>query len=74
MNASLWTVIAVVGVLCIKIFSWYVDKPRRIRELKARENAILEDLRYATIHLDTRRMAILERELNRVRKDIADLM
>ena len=72
-NASWITLVVVCVALATKIFSWYIDKPRRLAELRKRENEILDDLRWATVHLDTRRMALLERQLCIVRKSIAVL-
>jgi hypothetical protein len=74
MNATWITLLVVLGVLFTKIFTWYIDKPRRLAELRRKENAILDELRWAAVHLDTRRMAVLERELMRLRRDIANLV
>jgi hypothetical protein len=74
MNATWITLLVVLGVLFTKIFTWYIDKPRRLAELRRKENAMLDELRWAAVHLDTRRMAVLERELMRLRRDIANLV
>ena len=70
MNATWITLCVVLIALFGKLFSWYIDKPRQIRALKEKERVILEELRWATIHLDTRRMAILERQLRIVRNQL----
>lgn len=73
MNASVLTVIAVVGVLAIKIFSWYIDKPRRIKELKERISKLETELSYALIHNDSVSISRINFELRQLRSQLADL-
>lgn len=72
-NAT-WITLAVVAIVGLtKLLSWWLSKPRRIDNLKEREREILEEIREASIKLDSVRISRLERELKFVREDLARL-